>query len=76
VLVKGFSGRVGGVKLCVDRSWEEIGKESKSRPGEERLRGCVLLSDGGEAIEGNLLVEAWCISAVQWHGWSDLGYML
>mgnify|MGYP006269283267 CR=1 FL=1 len=43
VLVKGFSGRVDGVKLYVDRSWEEIGKQIKSRLGEERL-GAVFYS--------------------------------
>lgn len=76
VLVKGFSGRVDGVKLYVDRSWEEIGREIKSRLGEERLRGCVLLSDGEEAIERNLLVEGMEHQRCQWHGWKDLGYML
>jgi hypothetical protein len=76
VLLKGFSGRVDGVKVYVDRSWEEIGKELKSRLGEERLRGCVLLSDGEEAIEKNLLVEGMEHQRCQWHGWKDLGYML
>lgn len=76
VLVKGFSGRVDGVKLYVDRSWEEIGKEIKSCVGEERLRGCVLLSDGEEAIERNLLVEGMEHQRCQWHGWKDMGYML
>lgn len=76
VLVKGFSGRVDGVKLYVDRSWEEIGREIKSRLGEERLRGCVLLSDGEEAIERNLLVEGMEHQRCEWHGWKDLGYML
>jgi len=76
VLAKGFSGRVDGVKLYVDRSWQEIGREIKSRLGEERLRGCVLLSDGEEAIERNLMVEGMEHQRCQWHGWKDLGYML
>jgi hypothetical protein len=76
VLVKGFSGRVDGVKLYVDQSWEEIGREIKSRLGKERLKGCVLLSDGEEAIERNLLVEGMEHQRCQWHGWRDLGYML
>lgn len=76
VLLKGFSGRIDGVKVYVDRSWEEIGRELRSRLGEERLRGCVLLSDGEEAIEKNLLVEGMEHQRCQWHGWKDLGYML
>lgn len=76
VLIKGFTGKVDGVKVYVDRSWEEIGIELKSQLGEERLRGCVLLSDGEEAIEKNLLVEGMEHQRCQWHGWKDLGYML
>ncbi len=76
VLIKGFSGKVDGVKVYVDRRWEEIGRELKSQLGEERLRGCVLLSDGEEAIEKNLLVEGMEHQRCQWHGWKDLGYML
>jgi hypothetical protein len=38
VLLKGFSGRVKGVKVYVDRSWEEIRKEIKGHIGEERLK--------------------------------------
>jgi len=76
VLIKGFTGKVDGVKVYVDRSWEEIGMELKSQLGEERLRGCVLLSDGEEAIEKNLLVEGMEHQRCQWHGWKDLGYML
>jgi hypothetical protein len=45
------------VKVYVDRSWEEIGKEIKGHIGEERLKDCVLLSDGEPGIEENLLVE-------------------
>jgi len=76
VLVKGFSGKVDGVKLYVDRSWEEIGREINSHLGEERMKSCVLLSDGEEAIERNLLVEGMEHQRCQWHGWRDLGYML
>jgi hypothetical protein len=76
VLIRGFSGKVNGVQVYVDRSWEEIGRELKSQLGEERLRGCVLLSDGEEAIEKNLLVEGMEHQRCQWHGWKDLGYML
>ena len=76
VLIKGFSGKVDGVKVYVDRSWEEIGRELKTQLGEERLRGSVLLSDGEEAIEKNLLVEGMEYQRCQWHGWKDLGYML
>ena len=57
VLLKGFSGRVDGVRVYVDRSWEEISRELKSSIGTEPLKGCVLLSDGEPGIEENLLVE-------------------
>jgi hypothetical protein len=63
VLLKGFSGRVNGVKVYVDRSWEEIGKEIKGHIGEERLKDCILLSDGEPGIEENLLVEGRSTSA-------------
>ena len=76
VLLKGFSGKVDGVKVYVDRSWEEIGKELKSLIGAERLRGCVLLSDGEPGIEENLLVEGMEHQRCLWHAWKDLGYML
>lgn len=76
VLLKGFSGKVNGVKVYVDRSWEEIGKEIKKLIGEERLKGCVLLSDGEPGIEENLMVEGMEHQRCQWHGWKDLGYML
>jgi len=76
VLIKGFSGKVDGVKVYVDRSWEDIGRELKSQLGEDRLKGSVLLSDGEETIEKNLLVAGMEHQRCQWHSWKDLGYML
>ena len=64
------------MKVYVDRSWEEIGKELKSLIDAERLKGGVLLSDGEPGIEENLLVEGMEHQRCLWHGWKDLGYML
>jgi len=75
VLVKSFSGKVDVVKVYVDRS-RGVGREIKSRIGEERLRGCVLLSGGEPEIEDNLLVEGMEHQRCQWHSWKDLGCML
>jgi hypothetical protein len=76
VLLKGLSGKVNGVKVYVDQSWDVIGKELKSQISVEQLKGCVLLSDGEPGIEENLMVEGMEHQRCLWHGWKDLGYML